>query len=167
MKGTSSVFHEVIDGLSYDPEVKTVPVACANIQCVTVWNMRYRTVTHSRLSWLLAHWRAADGKDDCYFSALFTEAFLFFGGVWGCGVPVRQLELTVPCARAQMWAAWHFKSLRDAWHFKISQASPGGSRGWMESGAAGDNWSLPGSPTPPALSGTGVLKTTLCLGHCQ
>lgn len=51
----SSVFHEVIDGLSYNPEVKTVPVACANIQCVTAWNMRYQTVTHSRLSWLLAY----------------------------------------------------------------------------------------------------------------
>lgn len=30
-----------------------------------------------------------------------------------------------------------------------------------------DSHSVPGSPTPPALSGTRGLKMTPCLGHCQ
>lgn len=113
----SLIFQEVIDHLSCSPEVKTMPVACANIRCVTAWNMRYQAVTRSRLSWLSARWCTTDGEDDCYSSVLSTEAFLFFGGVFGCGekggMPIRQLELTVPCARAHMGHAWHFKSLGD------------------------------------------------------
>lgn len=46
----------------------------------------------------------------------FFSLVVFGGG----GMPIRKLELTVPCARAHLWDAWHFKTL---------QAGLGGSRG--------------------------------------
>jgi len=46
----SLIFQEDIDHLSCNPEVKIMPVACANMQCVTAWNTLYQAVTHSRLA---------------------------------------------------------------------------------------------------------------------
>lgn len=149
----SVIFQGVTDHLSCNPEVKTMPVACR------YWNVRYQAVTHSRLSWLaeVPLMERIIATPLSYLLRRFFSLVVFLVGERG-GMPVRQLGLTVPCAGARMGDARHFKSLRDAWHLRTWQAGPGGSRGQL---------TVPESPTPSGLSGTGGLKKTLCLGHCQ